>query len=216
MNYPLITPHTTFQAVVLCDGDYPTHHVPLSILNEAKYVCCCDNASLHFIKKQRRMPQLIVGDGDSLPQMFQQKYADIFKKMSEQDDNDQTKATRICIQQGAKRIAYLGATGKREDHTLSNISLMVRYLRDFCIDVTMITDYGYFIPSKGDNKFATFKGQQVSVFNFGSTRIESKGLKWDTYPFTELWQGSLNEALGNEIEILADGYYLVYRTFDAK
>ncbi len=214
-SFPLITGDSTFDVVVLCDGDYPTNPIPASILKRAQHVCCCDNAALRYIT-EGNMPQIIIGDGDSLPKDIQQKYAHIVKRIDEQEDNDQTKATRYCIEQGYKRIAYLGSTGKREDHTIGNISLLMRYYKQMGLEVTMITDYGYFTPAHGNITLKTFKGQQVSIFNMNCTSLSSNGLKWNVYAFGELWQGTLNEAMGNEVNIQADGYYLIYRTFKAK
>ena len=37
---PLVTAVSSFDAVVLCDGDYPSHAVALSILQHAKYLVC--------------------------------------------------------------------------------------------------------------------------------------------------------------------------------
>ena len=44
---PLVTAVSSFDAVVLCDGDYPSHAVALSILQHAKYLVCCDGAGMH-------------------------------------------------------------------------------------------------------------------------------------------------------------------------
>ena len=46
---PLVTAASSFDAVVLCDGDYPSHAVALSILQHAKYLVCCDGAGMHYI-----------------------------------------------------------------------------------------------------------------------------------------------------------------------
>lgn len=127
---PLVTAASCFDAVVLCDGDYPSHAVALSILQHANYLVCCDGAGMHYIL-HGGTPDAIVGDGDSLPDDFKRRYADLVHLVDEQDDNDQTKATRFCMKQGMRRIAYLGCTGKREDHTLCNISLIMRYMREW-------------------------------------------------------------------------------------
>lgn len=214
--YPLITQNTTFEAVILCDGDFPKNAIPLSVLKKAHYVCCCDGATAQCVVHDI-MPQAIVGDGDSLSNELKLKFADKLHIVCEQDDNDQTKATRFCRAQGKKRIAYLGSTGRREDHTLGNIALLARYYIDFGLEVTMITDYGYFVATKGKQVFQSFKGQQISLYNIGaSKRLVGKGFKWAPYAYKELWQGTLNEALGDEVEIDADGVYLVYRTFEPK
>ena len=115
-----------------------------------------------------------------------------------------------------KRIAYLGATGRREDHTLGNISLMVRYAREMDVEPLMATDEGWFVVSKGEASFESFTGQQVSIFNVDCRQLSSEGLKWASYPYDQLWQGTLNEAQGSTFKLMGDGYYLVYRTYFAK
>lgn len=214
-TYPLVTAESTFDAVILCNGEYPSHPIPLALLTHTRYLCCCDGAALACIAHGLQ-PDAIVGDGDSLPETLKQTYAHIFHPVSEQDDNDQTKATRFCMTQGFKRIAYVGSTGKREDHTLGNISLLARYKSEFGLEVTMITDYGWFVAVQGDAQFSAFQHQQVSIFNKDCTALSSSELKWDAYPCTALWQGTLNEAVDNTFALKADGGYLVFRTFEAK
>ena len=196
-----------FDAVIVANGQFPTHATPLNILHHAKHIVACDGA-IHHIPQA----EAVIGDGDSVPEAFRSKLI----RIDEQDDNDLTKATRYCVENGWKRIAYLGCTGKREDHTLGNISLLMRYFREMDIDGTMFTDYGSFTPAYGNRTFPSMKGQQVSLFNFGSHQLTSTGLHWDAYNFQEWWQGTLNEALGEEFTITADGYYMVYQTYDVK
>lgn len=193
--------------VILANGSFPTHPVPLSILNRAKHVIACDGAVSHYPEAD-----VVIGDGDSVPDVCRDKFIQI----DEQEDNDLTKATLYCLRQGWQRIAYLGCTGLREDHTLGNIALLMRYFREMGISGTMFTDHGFFSPSQGDRTFQSFSGQQVSIFNFGSTRLRSEGLKWNSYAYKEWWQGTLNESLANHFSVLADSYYLVYQTYDAK
>ncbi|MBQ9231646.1 MAG: thiamine diphosphokinase [Prevotella sp.] len=193
-----------FDAVILANGAFPTHAVPLKVLHEADRVVCCDGAITHYPHAD-----IVIGDGDSVPPA----YHDRLIQIDEQDDNDLTKATRYCIAQGWQRIAYLGCTGKREDHTLGNISLLMRYFKEYQVEGVMYTDHGFFVPAKGDSTFEAYPGQQVSIFNFGCTELSSEGLKWQCYPTTEWWQGTLNEALGASFTIHANDYYLAFRTF---
>ena len=196
-----------YDAVIVANGQFPTHAIPLDILKNTSHIICCDGAI-----KNVTQAEVVVGDGDSVPEA----YRDRLIQITEQDDNDLTKATRYCVEHGWKRIAYLGCTGKREDHTLGNISLLMRYYRDMGVDGTMFTDYGFFTPAYGNRTFPSMKGQQVSLFNFGSHQLTSTGLHWDAYNFQEWWQGTLNEALGEEFAITADGYYMAYQTYDVK
>lgn len=193
-----------FDAVILANGLFPTAEEPLRLLREARYVVCCDGAACHW-------PQCdaIVGDGDSVPEELRSRLIQI----DEQEDNDLTKATRYCLSKGMRRIAYLGATGRREDHTLGNISLMVRYAQEMDVEPLMATDEGWFVVAKGEASFESFTGQQVSIFNIDCRQLSSEGLKWASYPYDQLWQGTLNEALGTTFTLKCDGYYLVYRTY---
>ncbi len=194
-----------FDAVIVANGAFPTHAVPLDVLQEATHVVACDGAV-------RNVPQaeVVVGDGDSVPDQYRSRLIQV----DEQEDNDLTKATRYCLAQGWHLIAYLGATGTREGHTIGNISLLMRYYRTMGVDGVMLTNHGVFTPAQGRQTFESFKGQQVSIFNFGSTKIVSEGLRWQSYGYEEWWQGTLNEAVGNSFTLEADGYYLVFRTYD--
>lgn len=197
----------TFDAIIIANGQFPTHEVPLRVLRQASYVVCCDGAISHF-----PMADVIVGDGDSVPE----EYRDLLVQIHEQDDNDLTKATRYCIKQGYRKLAYLGATGLREDHTLGNIGLLMRYYSQMGVDGTMFTDHGIFTPAYGNRTFRSKKGQQISIFNFGCKRLESEGLRWNSYAYDEWWQGTLNEAIGDSFSFRADGYYMIYQTYDVK
>ncbi len=215
MKYPLINEDYRPEAVVLASGDYPRHPVPLHLLDNAPYLCCCDGAAVELLE-HAITPQAIVGDGDSLPAFFRELYAGIVHIYGEQEDNDLTKATRFCMAKGYRRIAYLGATGKREDHTLGNISLLARYRTEMQLDVTMITDHGYFVPIRGYAELESFKGQQVSIFNLGCSQISAEGLKWEPYAYQQWWQGTLNEATGQRILLHGDGNLVVFRTYNRK
>ena len=211
--------HSPFSAVILAAGDFPNHVLPLRILRTAKNLIVCDGA-LEELLDYEIAPTAVVGDGDSLSEELKQRYAHIYHPISEQEFNDLTKATlfaRSHLKMDASthtrpRFCYLGATGKREDHTLGNISLMLYYYRQLAIDPVMITDYGYFVAASGSMRFASYPGQQVSIFNATCKELSSSGLKWDIYPFSELWHGTLNEALSSEFTVHADGDYLLYRT----
>lgn len=201
-----------FDAVIIANGEFPSHAVPLEVLRNAPQLVCCDGAIVNLPALASHLSPLIIGDGDSVPA----EYHDRLIQVDEQEDNDLTKATRYCLQQGWHRIAYLGTTGKREDHTLGNISLLMRYYMEMGVDGMMFTNTGFFTPVKGDRTFPSFAGQQVSIFNFGSAFIHSKGLKWGSYAYQQWWQGTLNEAVSDSFTLCADSYYLVYQTYDVK
>lgn len=206
--FPLCTVDYVPEVVILANGEFPASKLGLTMLGKASAVVCCDGAAVQLIS-YGRIPQAIVGDGDSLPEVLKKRYASLFYQKKEQETNDLTKAFHFCQKQGWERMLILGATGKREDHTLGNISLLADYAEQ--AKVEMLTDYGLFTPFYGDAEFETFSGQQVSVFNKDCTDIKGEGLVYPLSAFTNWWEGTLNEATGNCVRIFCDGRALVYR-----
>ena len=195
-------------AVILGNGEYPTHSMPETMLIMAPYVVCCDGSADEHIRRGFT-PDAIIGDGDSLSPENKERFRTIFHQIDDQETNDQTKAVHFLLDQGKKTIILVGATGKREDHTLGNISLLMEYMRSG-MEVRMITDYGIFIPAQDTQTFASHPGQQVSIINFGAKGLKGKGLVYPLSDFTNWWQGTLNEAIAEEFSIYCTGEYLVF------
>lgn len=221
-KYPLITAGSRFDAVILADGDYPSHHTPRAILSTSSQLVCCDGAAIKAIENGLE-PTAVVGDGDSLPKAMRETLGNKLHIVSEQDYNDLTKATRFVLsniipQREAEEpnIAYIATTGKREDHTITNIFLLPYFLEELHVHPTIITDHGYFSVAQGCQTFETFPRQQVSIFNISCHKLLGSGLRWQTYPYNALWQGALNEATGSKVTIDADGTYILFRTFEGK
>ena len=197
-----------FDAVIVAGGEFPTAPHPLEILQSAPFVVCCDGAADNYIATGC-VPDAIVGDGDSISAVNREKFAHLLHIMSEQETNDQTKAVRFLVEKGMQRIAIVGATGKREDHTIGNISLLIEYARMGC-DVCSFTDYGVFIPCNGTTTHKCHKGQQVSIFSITAKDLSADGLRYPIYDFNNWWQGTLNECTGEKFTIKANGEYLLF------
>ena len=196
------------EAVILANGDYPSNEKPLQILEEAPIVVCCDGGANEYIAKGH-LPNIIIGDGDSLSEENRLKHASLLHHIPDQETNDQTKAVQYLLAQGKRKIAIVGATGKREDHTIGNVSLLMEYMRMGAV-VRSYTDYGVFIPCKNTCTFNCRIGQQVSIFNFTAKNLQSEGLAYPIYDFTSWWQGTLNECTDTKFTIKAEGEYLLF------
>jgi thiamine pyrophosphokinase len=203
-------PHD-IEAVVLANGDYPFADVPFQLLKRAPYVVCCDGGANEYIERGC-LPDIIIGDGDSLSETNQLKYADLIFHNPDQETNDQTKAVQYLLSKGKRKIAIVGATGKREDHTIGNVSLLIEYMR-MGAEVRSYTDYGVFVPCKDTCVFECRPGQQVSIFNFTAKGLKSKGLAYPIYDFTSWWQGTLNRCTDASFTIEAEGEYLVFLNY---
>ena len=106
--------------VILADGTFPQHSVPLDYLRKADRIVCCDGSAENAVTAGLT-PFAIVGDMDSLSREMKMRFSDRIFQDSEQETNDLTKAVKWCHGEGYNHIVITGATGKREDHTIGNI-----------------------------------------------------------------------------------------------
>ena len=177
-------------------------------------------------------PFVVIGDGDSLSATDKAALGDRWIHVAEQDYNDLHKAMQWATQKFSilnSQFSILAATGKREDHTLGNISYLATFAHEYPgIHLEMLTDHGRFTaltPAAStvlNSQFSilnSFKGQQVSLFTLDPhTRVTATGLRW---PLREAqlspwWQGTLNEALSDTFSLSADGPFLVFQTYEPK
>ena len=201
-------------AVILAAGDFPTHPIPLGMLTKAAgRIICCDGAADRLLAAGF-MPMAVVGDGDSISPEARERLSDRLHIESEQETNDLSKAVRYAVRQGMHRLLILGATGRREDHTLGNISLLASY-QDYGLDVEMWTDYGIFTPATGRQTFASHAGQQLSVFCLDDAPLTLLDVRWplEARSITRWWQATLNEALTDTFRIETRGRIIVFRTY---
>jgi len=202
------------KTVILGNGVFPTHQIPLNILNNAETIICCDGAANSLIA-HGMIPSVIVGDMDSITQENRIKFNDIIVQISEQDTNDQTKAIEWAINNGHSDVVILGNTGKREDHTIANISLLGDYSKK--LKVCAVSDNGIFTPISHSSHFSSHCGEQVSIFSLGiGTKISSKNLKYhlDNLILDSLWMGTLNESMADTFSLHFEfGNLIVFQSF---
>ena len=201
---------SNIEAVVIANGEYPTRKEVLEIINAAPLTVCCDGAADDFIARGG-VPDIIIGDMDSLSDENKALYSDIIIHKADQETNDQTKAVQYLLSRGITRIAIVGATGRREDHTIANIALTAEYMA-MGAEVVSYTDSGCFIPCRDNKRLQCAPNAQVSIFNINATALRSEGLDYPIYDFTALWQGTLNCCRSGEFTISAQGDYIVFIT----
>lgn len=203
------------KVVIICDGKFPRTEYPHYLIRTADYIICCDGALKKFLRNslsifgEERLPDLVIGDMDTLPASMQKKYADIILKETEQEHNDQTKAVRWALNnlKGIETIHILGATGGRADHTIGNTSLLMEYTRMFDLkDITieMVSDDGTIFPINDTIEFECGPGRSISIFTpDNSLRIRSKGLMYptDDVVFDNWWKATLNKTVQDNVRL---------------
>lgn len=201
--------------VIICDGQFPKTEYPRYLIRTADFIICCDGALRKFLKNSKaifgeeRLPDLVIGDMDTLPQSWQKKYSDIIIKESEQEHNDQTKAVRWAVSNIPEidHIYIMGSTGGRADHTIGNLSLLMEYTRMFDLGDTIIeavTDNGTAFAVNDTIEFDCGTGRSVSIFSpDNNLRIRSTGLEYptDEVIFDNWWKATLNKAVQDNVRL---------------
>ena len=208
------------KTIILANGEFPKKGgAAWKMLAEAKRVVCCDGAAEVYRRHFCRWPDIVIGDFDSANAklaggrwMVGNGYATncqlpttIFSP--DQNTNDLEKAMAYCAKRGWCRPVIVGATGKREDHTLGNVFRALAY------GCEIVTDLGRFVPICGRAEFKVRRGAAVSLFAPDpKTRMTSKGLAWplDDVRFKNLYVATLNRATGARVMLTATKPVSVY------
>ena len=199
------------------NGQFPKKEYPLYLLESADYVVCCDGALdtylRHFSGRNLRRPDVVVGDMDSLSKKTAERFRDIAVKIDEQETNDQSKAFHHILEHfpDVDTIHILGATGKREDHTIGNLSLLMEYAREMrrqdcgrTVSVDIVSDWSTAFAITDSCTLDVGEGRSVSIIcPDNSLNIKSEGLVWptDNVVFDNLWQTTLNRASADRISL---------------
>ena len=200
-------------AVIVGNGQFPKKEYPLYLLESADYVVCCDGALdtylRHFRNRTLRRPYVVIGDMDSLSKKAAAKFSDIAVRIEEQETNDQSKAFHYILEHfpDVDTIHILGATGKREDHTIGNLSLLMEYARELggqggaaggrAVFVDIVSDWSSAFAITDTCDLNIGEGRSISIIcPDNSLKIKSKGLVWptDNVVFDNLWKATLNRA----------------------
>ena len=197
------------KTIILAAGDFPKKGgAAWRLLAAATRVVCCDGAADAYRRHFRKWPDVVIGDFDSVSRLSSHvSRPPVLVRISDQDTNDLEKAIVYCAKQGWRQPIIVGATGKREDHTLGNV---FRALDWGC---EIVTDTGRFVPVCGRVSFKVAKGTAVSVFAPDpKTRMTSKGLEWPLAPvkFRNLYCATLNRATGARFEVTSNRPVTVY------
>ena len=201
--------------VIIGDGKFPKTEYPRYLIRSADFIICCDGALLKFLRNseaifgEKRLPDLVIGDMDTLSASMQKRYADIIIKENEQDHNDQTKAVRWALANlvGVEQIHILGGTGGRADHTIGNVSLLMEYTRMFDLGDTaieMVTDEGTIFPINDTIEFECGQGRSISILSpDNSLKIKSEGLMYPTEDvvFDNWWKATLNKTMQDKVRL---------------
>ena len=208
-------------AVIIGGGEFPKKEYPRELIRQADVIVCCDGSAFKAFLRNResifkdndRLPDAVVGDMDSLSLSLAKEYSRLLVKVEEQDDNDQTKAYRYVLEHFPEvdTVHFIAATGKREDHTIGNLGLLMEYARTSTgsgseqgLTIDMVSDYSTAFALTDSCELVLGKGRRISIFSpDNSLTIKSKGLVWPTgdVVFDNWWKATLNRTSDDVVEL---------------
>jgi thiamine pyrophosphokinase len=170
----------TRRAIVLCNGEPPSRALLHHLVRNADLLVAADGGA-NVARSCGLRPDVIIGDLDSItPATRRWCGSSRIIHVPRQDNTDLEKALDFLLRQGIRDVVIAGATGKRLDFTLGNLS--VAWLHAHRMSIRYVGDGWEAKPLKGRNRVEAQPGTTVSLIPFGSCEgITLRGLQ---YPLT--------------------------------
>jgi thiamine pyrophosphokinase len=151
--------------LVIAHGAIPSPNIIRSLVSGAHWIVCADGGA-NVAVRLGITPDAIVGDCDSLTEKTRNRVpsAKIIYRPS-QYATDLEKALDYCLEQRIRHIIIIGATGKRLDHTMSNMSIIRKYLDR--LSIRCIDKYGEVFLVTMKISFPAAPGQIISLIPLG-------------------------------------------------
>jgi len=144
--------------VVLLGGGDCAHDVLLQLLRQSSPLIVADGGARH-LEQTAIVPELIIGDLDSLTDQWHWESLTRVIELTEQDTTDFEK----CLYSvDAPLYIALGFTGRRIDHTLASLHVVAKYSSHK--QVILVGQDDIVLVCRGSQKFTLDNGMRFSIF----------------------------------------------------
>lgn len=157
------------------------------------------DAGMNYCKRDNIVPDIIVGDFDSLGLVPDAE--NVITLPVEKDDTDTSFAVKYAMEKGYKKFVIFGGTGgRRQDHTFANIALLsyisknggIGFLVSGDTTITAITDAKLSFPASLEGDISVFSFDTVSegvtetglYYNFNNAIVENSVVTGVSNSFT--------------------------------
>lgn len=114
-------------AIVVANGEIENVERVVREVGPDTLIVCADGGVANALALGLK-PHVVIGDLDSidtgLRQKLQESGIEFITYPSHKDETDSELALRYCIARGAESILFIGALGRRLDHSLANLLLL--------------------------------------------------------------------------------------------
>ncbi len=190
------------KTLILCDGEPPAPQLFAECREWADFFIAADGGG-NIAHSFDSLPDIVIGDLDSFEQPESHSYEIVFDP--DQETNDLEKALNRALKEESDDVVVLGATGKRLDQTLKNLSVLKQFNEKF-ENLLYKDNFGdtFLLPNSFSKEIKA--GTPVSLFPLSGkvTGIKTEGLK---YPLDNeklmngVRDGSSNEVVSSPVKI---------------
>lgn len=166
-------------AFILCNGKSISKSLFKKFESKYDFDLICADGGANTAYKMNLKPKIIIGDFDSAEEFVLNFYKSIAKLvyLKRQTDTDLEKALLYCRRKKYNNVFVFGFSGKRFDHTLSNISNALKFSN--CFRIVLVDDYSTLQFINGEKKINSYSGEIVSLFGMSNrTSISTVNLKY--------------------------------------
>jgi thiamine pyrophosphokinase len=198
--------HTGKRVLIFANGELPDLEAARKLILPDDLIICADGGTRHALALGL-VPQVIIGDMDSLPGGFEPStFRGEFIQVSEdKNETDLELALNHALSLHPHAIVIIAALGGRLDQTLGNISLITDpKLSTF--DIRLNDGVEEIILCRDQAKVKGGNGDTVSLIPWGGevSGVQTENLKWPLrsetlYPYKT--RGISNEMLGEEASV---------------
>lgn len=183
------------------------------------------DGALKTVHEAGIMPDYIVGDFDTVDETLLSCYPEeiILRHCPEKDQTDTELAIDAALSRGCTELSFLGATGTRLDHSLANLFLLQKLLRDG-VSGFIYDEYNKLYLK--NRSFMLYKaqvyGHYVSLLPLTDSvkGVTLTGFKYPTKHLTfyrEQTLGVSNEIIQEEATVeFSDGIFIVVESQDER
>lgn len=190
------------KAIIICDGEPPSKTRIEAEYKQASLLIAADGGA-HAAAKLGFRPDVIVGDLDSYTPTGNESALVI--PDPDQETNDLEKALNYAKKESVSSVIVFGATGKRIDHTLKNLSVLLQFHNQF-ESICFVDRYSTIRLIQSPFKENFPLRTSVSLFPLSGRvdGITTNGLKYSLTNGTlqnGVQDGSSNETIKKTVEI---------------
>lgn len=190
------------RAVILCDGDHPpVNDINLAIEKSDLFIAADGGGNVAH--SMSLIPDVIIGDLDSYNQTGNEQSEIILDR--DQNTNDLEKALQFALSKSVNMVTVYGATGKRVDHTLKNLSVLLQFNTRFQ-SIRFKDCYSTMFIIQSPFRIDLPVGTSVSLFPISGKveNIRSEGLRYKLHNDTlenGVMDGTSNQTTKKRVEI---------------